>query len=374
MVKNILKVLYVAFGVILAFVVYIVGYNSNGYSHIESLTSKAIEAKDYTEVAMIHGGCFEKNSLITEDSDVLDMAIFPSTTLSSVQYYVSEDTTEVKNSYDNSYYIYIFNPNFETTNLKAATTTNGTGIRFKSASGSYDYKFVLTDTVNASEMVEKPGSIKESILKGERDLFQNYTNWSFYNFTLTQSIVEAMSDSLNGEINSISVLNSSSEEVFSIDVQLDFSQQFFEDVKPLVENYNTYIEEVNSDNEEIKNAANDKFDKFYLGDENTKGFEETFKENVNYTFRHPDSYLQPTKLVWQTIGMLAIYLVCFALLYVLLFHFAFLKRLISRESHNSYRKNPGVKQRQNKEKGSTGKNSEDIIDVKPSEPAEEVHE
>ncbi len=375
MVKNILKVLYVAFGIILAFIVYIVGYNANGYNHIQNLTNKAIEAKDYTEVAMIHGGCFEKNNLISEDSDVLDLVIFPSTTLSSVKYYTSEKDVDAANSYDNSYYIYIFNPTFETTNLKTTTVTNGTGIRFKSANGSYDYKFTLTEEVNRSEMLEKPNNVKDSILKGTRDLSKNYTNWNFYNFTLTESIIEAMSDSLNGEITALSILNSSSEEVFSIDVQLNFSQQFFEDVKPLVEHYNTYIEEVNSDDKEIKDAADEKFDQFYLGDENTKGFEESFKENQNYTFRHPDNYLQPTKLVWQTIGILVIYLVCFALLYMLLFHFAFLKRLISRDTHNNYKRNPGVKQREaiNAKTKEINKNEKDT-DVKPTEVTEEVKE
>lgn len=377
MIKNILKVLYIAFGLIMAFLIYLIGYRSNIYNHIQDLTATAIAEKNYVDVGMIHGGCFEKNNLVVEDSDQLDLVIFPSTTLVSLSYYTDEKNTTVVNSYDKSYYVYIFYPTFETMDIKTNKLVNSAGIRFKSINGSYDYVFKISDTVNEDRYIAKPTSAKEVLLNSERNVY----SWEFYNITLTESLIEAMSDSLKGDIVSLSVLDSSGAEVYSVDVALDFSQTFFTDVQPLVDHYNTYLEEYNSDDKAIRENAVSKFDEFYLGTEDTEGFEKTFQANENYTFRYPDSYLQPSKLIWQTVGILALFVICMLLFYVLLFHFAFIKRLVSREGRQNYRRNPGASRRnvieakvvndtnqKNEKKHGAGKAESEKPNAKPQEP------
>lgn len=350
MIKSVLKVVYVAFGLIVAVLVYIVGYNSNGFNHISNLTAKAIEAKDYVEVAKIHGGCFDTTNLVEENEDILDLAIFPSTTLTTISYYtnVDEKTTTTVNSYDNSYYIYIFNPQLDMdTKEFNGKTMNYTGIRFSSSNGYYDYKFQITEELNSEDYIEYPQSVKEYLLNSERNLFNSYANWNFFNLTLTSTLINAMESELNGDITSISVLDRDGTSKFTYEVNLDFSQQFFTDVALLVKNYNVYIEEVNSDDETIQKGAEDKFNEFYLGTETTKGFLDIFNEIEQYSFRHEDSYLQPASLVWQTIGILVLYLICAFLLYMLFFHFAFLKGLISRDSRkNNYRAKPTTKKKE----------------------------
>lgn len=371
MIKTVLKVVYVAFGVIIAFLVYMIGFNSNGFNHIQRITNEAIESKDYAEVGMIHGGCLDKRSIVEENSDAFDMAIFPSTVLSTVSYYtnVEEKTTTSENSYDNSYYIYIFNPTYSTKNVTTnGVVTNKTGLRFKSEAGSYDYLFSISSTINVDSYIEFPASKNESLLGATRDIESGYTNWGFYNVTLTDTMVTAAQSQLNGAIKSVAVLDSLGEEVATVSATLDFSQDFFTDVKPLVDNYNSFIAEYNAaTDDEGRRSAETKFNEFYLSNAETGvvGFEDSFP-NDNYTFRHPDSYLRPSSLTWQTIGMLVVYLLCVALLYVLLFHFAFLKGLISRDNH--FRRNPGAKARTGNEVNSAGKTSNStIIDAEAKE-------
>ncbi|MBQ9124250.1 MAG: hypothetical protein IJY14_01040, partial [Acholeplasmatales bacterium] len=101
--RTILKVLYVAFGIVIAFVVAIASYNVNAYDHIVSLTNDGIKTKEYYKVAMVHGGVLDKDSLITEQNSKLDMAIYPSFTLSSYSYTENDETVKYE-QYDKSYY------------------------------------------------------------------------------------------------------------------------------------------------------------------------------------------------------------------------------------------------------------------------------
>ena len=112
-----------------------------------------------------------------------------------------------------------------------------------------------------------------------------YENWGFINVTLSESVVNAIYSDLKGDINKIEILDRDGKSVYSESINLDFKQDFFKDVQPLCDNYNTYINEVNSDDKAVKEAAEEKFNKFYEGTESSKGFEETFLENTNYTFR-----------------------------------------------------------------------------------------
>lgn len=368
MAKKILKIVYLAFALIMAFLVYIIGYNSNGYSHIQKLTADALNDKNYVDIAKIFGGCFDTRNLVTSQNDVCEVAIFPSTTLSQISYYKDSESSdiEISNTYNNSYYIYIFNPStsLQTVDYKNSKgeLMNDFGIRFQTASGDYyDYKFKISSTVNSYMINDKPLSVKDVILNGERDLFTSYTNWGFYSLTLTSPLIDAMD--LDGNITSISILDScsnNSEHVkCNIDVNLDFSQEFFDDVKDLVKNYNQYIEDSNSEDSTIKDNAANKFNEFYDGNENTLGFEEKFLSNPNYSFRYEDKYLQPTKLIFQTLGILVLYLVCVALIYVLLFHFARIRDLVTRNRGTT--KNYGSRKTVEKKL-----NNKNVIDTKPT--------
>lgn len=347
--KSVLKIVYILIALIATVLVYIMGYNSNSINHIVNMTNDAIAAKDYVQLAKIHGGCLDVNNISKENEDNLDLAIFPATTLSSYSYYKDSENTETiqTNSYDKAYYIYIAYPTFElNSNELDGKYVNDAAIKFKSDNGSYTYKFEITENVNSELFNKTPYSVNDVILKGQRQALTYYENWGFINVTLSESVIDAISSDLNGSINAIEILDRDGTSVYSESINLDFSQKFFTDVEPLCTNYNNYIAEINSDDEEVKKGAEDKFNKFYEGTDSQKGFEETFLENSDYTFRLEDSVLQPGKLVWQTIGIVALFVIVIVLLYFLLFHFHFIKRLISRENKGKgYRVNPGANRR-----------------------------
>lgn len=156
------------------------------------------------------------------------------------------------------------------------------------------------------------------------------------NIVVTQGMLEAMGINTASKIELVNDVN---EVVASFDVKLDFSQKFFTDVNPLVEKYNEYIKtiEANPNDKDTQEAANTEFNKFYEGE---NGFHNSFlKLDDSYSYRHADKVLQPGKLVWQTIGMVVLYVVVAVALYLLFFHFNDLKGLFTRNKGN-YRVNP----------------------------------
>lgn len=353
--KTILKFFYLAFAVVLGVVIYLNAYNTAGFNYINNLTKTAIESKEYYKVGMIHGGCFDTKNISTTSSDKLDLVIFPSVTLESFNYYDAEtvgskdEKTITYNEFCNSYYIYIFNSNISDINSTTnGVATNMAGLRFKSNTSSYDYLFKITSDVNSSSYVEKPTTVDDYLLKGERNLFNYKLNYDFFNITLTSLDIKAMQNAgLEGAITGFDILDQTGNVIATSDVNLDFSQKFFDDASELVSHYNTYIKEYSaSKSKEDKKAAEDKFNAFYDGED---GFEKRFtSEHPDYTFRYSDSYLRPGKLIWNGVGVLAIFALCVVLIYILLFHFAFIKGLITgsgkgRVNYGAPRKTDSIK-------------------------------
>lgn len=340
------KVLYFGFAVIIGIVIALVGYSSNQYNHISGLVTSAVNEKRYEDVPRVFGGCFDTKSIITEDVDTLDIVIYPGTSLTNTSYTVSE-TKETYMVYEEAYYLYIFSPKFSFVNETGSDNKlqNKTAIRFNSGDKYYDYPFVATSSINSSEYVEKPSSIKETIMNTSRDLTTTQSNWNFMTLTLTKTMMQFIKESNGAETSSISILDNTGEEVFSTDASLDFSQQFFTDIDDLIVNYNIYLDAYQKDKNDSE--AVNVFNKFY--DEWYKEFEAN-TATTGYTFRYDDSELSPTSLIWQTVGMEALFVVVVILLYILLFHFAGLKRIFSRETYKDYSVN---KKRPNRAQNTT---------------------
>ena len=110
MLKNVLKVLYIGVVVILALFVYIMGYNTNTADHIKKITNEAIQERDYTEVARIHGGCFDEVNIVEAQPSIntnnYELAVFKSASLFTTSYLNNEEQMLEYNVFDYSYYIY----------------------------------------------------------------------------------------------------------------------------------------------------------------------------------------------------------------------------------------------------------------------------
>lgn len=367
------KVLYFGFAVIIGIVIALVGYSSNQYNHISGLVTSAVNEKRYEDVPRVFGGCFDTKSIITEDVDTLDLVIYPGTSLTNTSYTVSE-TKETYMVYEEAYYLYIFSPKFSFVNETGSDNKlqNKTAIRFNSGDKYYDYPFVATSSINSSEYVEKPSSIKETIMNTSRDLTTTQANWNFMTLTLTKTMMEFIKESNGAETTSISILDNTGKEVFSTDASLDFSQQFFTDIDDLIVNYNIYLKAYQKDKNDSE--AVNVFNKFY--DEWYKEFEAN-TATTGYTFRYDDSELSPTSLIWQTVGMEALFVVVVILLYILLFHFAGLKRIFSRETYKDYsvnKKRPNRAQNTTIIEAKTEPESQEEVKTKETVQSEEVIE
>lgn len=435
--RTILKVLYVAFGIVIAFVVAMASYNVSAYDHIVELTNEGIKSKEYYKVAMVHGGVLDKDNLIAEQNSKLDMAIYPSFTLSSYSYTENDEAIKYEH-YDKSYYIYLFDLKFDTG--LSDVEVNKSALRFETSSGKYfDYLFVVNNDTNSSSYVKNPSSLKEAVINSERNAFERYDAWGFIGITLTETIYEAISNELNNEpISKISVIGNDGDNnvVASYDVDLSFdNQELYDRAQPLLDIYNaiyasddalkamlekgleTYYNgfeveltntngtfygeknieykfdgvvktelyssyEVNLTNnivsingveatvlENTDNGVKVLIDNivYELISENgtyklrVAGFEESFlygSDNTNFTFRYSNEKLQPNSLIWDAAGVVALFVLAAGILYFLIFHFKFIKRLVLREGkkgNNKYTVNKEAVEARTKAKKSNVK-------------------
>ena len=341
MFKSIFKVLYIGVAIITAMLVYFAGYNVTAFNYIDGMTSKAINDKNYVEVAKVHGGCFETNNLVKEDAKLnknnYEMAVFKSGTLITEDCYV-EDKTVKENKYDYSYYIYLFGLTEDNTSDQtdgSTTVINKTAFNFIGTEATYTYYFKVSSSYNNTYYVEKPGTIGAALLGDQRDLFENYTNWGFINLTLTETLLDAMNI---GDVKQIQVTNTAGVVVYEQDINLDFNKEegFFNEITPLVDKYNDYIKNVTGDatNDDIQKAEK-AFNEFYVE------FEKEFLSKESNSFRYEDKILQPSWIVWKTIGILCLYALGVVVLYILLFNFTTVKKIFVKDKYSSkYGKKP----------------------------------
>jgi hypothetical protein len=183
-------------------------------------------------------------------------------------------------------------------------------------------------------------------------------------------MIEAMNI---GTINKISVCDNLGNVVAETSVTLDFSGDYFNDIKSLVERYNIYIDAVTVKDvtKEQQEAAVKEFNQFYEGE---NGFEAEFLSNPTYAFRYEDSILQPKSITWSTIGLIALYVFGASLLYILCFHFNAVRKIFSKDAYKDYegsRKNKAQSKKASKSHNAEAKVVEaEIEEVKEETSAE----
>ncbi|MDE7384754.1 MAG: hypothetical protein K2M84_03240, partial [Anaeroplasmataceae bacterium] len=185
--------------------------------------------------------------------------------------------------------------------------------------------------------VKEPKSKEEVLLNNAREVTNTNANWNFMRITFTETMINQMVKEMNGTIHKLSIKDCDGNVIYSVDANLDFSQDFYKDskVEEIFTKYNTYLssylaaEGDSSKLKELNNTWSKEFDTW------KKEFAEA-SPNTGYTIGYERNVVTPSKLVWQTVGMLALYALVILLFYVLLFHFSAIKRLFSRENYKDY--------------------------------------
>lgn len=334
------KILYFGIAIVFGILVYIIGYSSNQMNHLEGLVSSAIEKEEFYKVPMVWGGCFDTKSIIDNTTDKMDIMLYPATSQTDVTYGSEEDSKRFL-EFERAYYLYIFNAKFSIDTATDGTSNfNKTAIEFSSSdagSSSYDYFFIVNETINSSQYVKEPTTKEEVLLNNSREVTNTNSTWNFMRVTFTETMLKQISKEMNGNITKLSVKNSDGEVVFSVDVQLDFSQGFFqhEKITTILVKYNNYLQDylaAEGDSTKLKELNSKWNDELAVW---KKDFNDS-TSSTGFAMGYERSVVTPSKLVWQTIGMLILYAIVILLFYVLLFHFSAIKRIFSRENSKDY--------------------------------------
>ena len=346
-IKTFFKVFYIALGLIVAVFVAIIAYNNYAIAHIQSLAKSAVTTKNYSEIERIFGTFFSTEAIVNESTDQYDLVVYPSVAFSQYTYYNASDESITYENEDNAYYIYLIKPSLDIINdVKTPELSNEAGIRLNfSDDTSYLYYLAVDSTYNTKLYKEKPTTQEEAILYSKRNTFTAYEYLEYFDITITSSIIDAAKTYSNTDssatVSSISVVNSSGRDVAKYDVNMDFSQSFYTLAEPYVTAYNKYINDYKaSTTTDEKKALTADFEKFFYGD-NKDGFYYTFPNNANCGVGYGKDYAYPWWLILKAGGMTLLFSVVLFLLYMLLFHFAYLKKLAERLTSGARRRNQG---------------------------------
>ena len=364
MAKLILRILYFALSVIIAVFVGMLYYQSEVYQEIYDKTQEWLKAGDYTSIGRMYSGYFNKVPLVDQtDGKAARIVVFESTQEDSFSYYKLNDgatpgstkdsdyTSLVHHTYDSSYSFIFYIPSADKVKYNLANidyndkVVNNFGLRFYDKNDNtkyYDYKFEISNTVNKEEFVLRPLSEKEYILHGKRDLLTNfYSSWGFCRTYINVQTLNTIEEASGIDIGSFNVCDNSGKNMFAsnISLDMDFKEQFFTDIKPLLDAYSEYLPIYNDYNYANKskvtkdeyNAATDavkeKLDKWT----------EEAKAYPNYLTAFEKDELTTSAPIWKTVGVLAIYALAIFILYIILFEFKRVKNFVFKDRKNHQR-------------------------------------
>lgn len=350
MLKLILKIAYFAFAVVLAIIVYMLAYQTSAYDHVVGKLSSYASEKDYDSVCrMFGGGLLDGNEIVKIENEKFDLVIYEGVAENNISYTVVEDEKEVTKShhtFNKIYHMFILNSDINTQNVTTQdSVTNSTAIRFYSADGYYDYKFDISSEVNKDLYIEKPSNVKETLLNAERVASNYYDNWGIYYFNFNEETVGFIEEELASDIIGFNLVDGASKTLLDDNEQcklsFNFESTFFTDVKVLYDAYQKFIpiyDAYHADDikEDEYNAAYDVFI------DETEEFEADLDSGKypNYLESFTQKELMPSIIIWKSIGIVALFVVCVAILYILIFKFAWIKSIVTRTPRSNVRYTP----------------------------------
>ena len=335
-IKTFFKVLYIAVSLVVAVFVAIITYNNYAISHIQNLATTAVNAKNYNEVERIFGTFFSTKAEIYEVEKDYEFVIYPSVAFSSYTYTNASGEKTLYEQEDKAYYLYLIKPSIDIINdVKSSTISNQSGFRLYFNDGtSFLYNFAVDSTYNSNLLKEEPQNLNDAILYSKRNTFTAYSYLNYFDITITTSIVNAAKEvsnsSADATVSAIAVVDSTGKDVKKYDANLDFNQTFYSYAQTYVDKYNTYIKDFKAAvSNDTKKSLTSEFENFFYGS-NKDGYYYTFSNNPDCGVGYGKDYAYPWWLYLQAGGMTLLFAVVLFLLYMLLFHFSFLRSLAQR--------------------------------------------
>lgn len=359
--KLIIKVIYISFAVIIMFFSAIVLFNTAKGDHILNITNKALNEKNYDKILELFGGIYWNEPVKKETKGDTDLLVVPSYTESTILYYPADDSiTHMHHVFDRTYNFYIFNSGFKVLDRSIkGEKINESGVKFitdklddQNNNVTYTYYFRVSATVNFNDSYEKALSVSDYNLNHQRDIISDQSKYSFYNFTISKELIDAIEEKTEGQITSFNITDNEGNDVFdsNINFGFEFNEEFYnEDQGGVIEAaYTRYIPYYDSIKINQKRYKTDHYDSSITKEvynNETKVFNDTVSKfrsdvkdgntyNSNLKISLGEKEIMTNSViaqaVWRTIGIEALVLLVVAVIYILLFHFQQLRDFIFR--------------------------------------------
>ena len=164
MAKTILKIFYIAVGLVLCILFGVLNYNTGADEvYIEKVT-EAYQSDDMSELVRVFSSFalpYDSNAFVTKDTNGKNkMALYGSINRLNVSY-KEDDQDKTYQGVEFIYYLFIKGIDFPSG--KTTDGTNNSGIKFYNADGdSYEYYFIVDDKINTSEYKTTINNIKRA--------------------------------------------------------------------------------------------------------------------------------------------------------------------------------------------------------------------
>ena len=351
--KTIIKIIYIAFCLVLAVIIALGMYTSFASSNYSSLLTNAVakakEAENYQDAEYSDiARCFsifstplenEPSLLYAEENGKNIIFIYESVNQHNASYSI-DGKDETISRVENVYLVTILHPEFNFLNL--SDKTNPSAFRFYGTNSEvpyYDYYFNLSADCNSGTYLAKPTTEKESVLRGGRSLLDTYrTSYDLIFFPLTETTMSFIKEELKSDVVGFNIVDNAQNSVYKkseyVDFEFDFPKTagtFYGDMEDFVKYYNIYTENREGKGDydtDTVNAASVYIESF------TKDPSSMIPDfNSKYIQGYPrESVYTGTDMVMKTIGITLLFVVVVALIYILLFHLKSIKKFIRRFS------------------------------------------
>ncbi len=342
--KTILKVIYVVFIAVMAFIIYLGMSNTftaqNYYALIEQASVNAKTNGYYDDLPRcfsVYSTPIDKQVVASSEQNGENVTrVYSSVNQFETKYYDGSGNEVNTIRIENVYLFIIYNPTFQYSD--SSSGVNSSAFRFygETASGDevyYDYNFTLSKDVNADKFIFKPTNEKEGALYSERHLLNDFKDYNFIFFPLTQTHFEFIKQEKQmTKITGYNIIDNTGSKVYKDDGinSFDFNQEFFNDMSQWVSYmnyYNTYKDDQSVPASDLDPAI------IYISQftENPNQYVTDFDLKYMRGYAYEDINKAPEDVL-KSIGVAALFVLVAAILYMVFFHLNLIRNFVKRFS------------------------------------------
>lgn len=334
--KTILKIGYITVALVLCILFGVLNYNTGADEAYIDALKQAVASEDSKDLASLFSSFslpYDSKPYVENSTDNENkLSVYGGVNMLTLNYKETVDDKEETKTYknvENFYYIFIKKVTYPNGDkIELDSTTNESGLRFYNEDGKYyDYHFVVSSKVNSDEYSTEIDSPTKALINSERNINTTFkkqgSEYDFIFANVGETLAKYIKEQLDGKnIVKFNLVDRDGKLVYDdMNVRFDFSQSYFKDIEEFKDSFNIYYNSTDKESEEYKNAITF-LENFKVSSLNNENYQEGLSRDQIYN----------AKLVWRTIGIVSLFVITFAILYILFFHFKLIKRIVFREN------------------------------------------